>query len=72
MTRTETFNVQIAQETPLVVEAVCPMCGFAGHFTFEDRAPRVILCPCDDGGCDRYYFAKVTLKAVVTTATIND
>ena len=72
MTRTETFNVRVLPDAELVVEAVCPMCGFAGHFTFEDRPPRVILCPCDYGGCDRYYVAKVTLKAVVTNATIND
>jgi len=44
----------------------CPYCGFINTvaMSVSERwpRPRVVLCDCDEGGCDSYFVAKISIE----------
>lgn len=59
----------------------CPMCGYVNklshtsqkeYYHIESGKPFVMCCDSEEGGCDRYFVAEVTLSASVETHTYND
>ena len=56
------------------VQIKCPYCGHEGFYSIKERyGPFVVLCDSEEGpGCDRYFVAKVSFTANVTTMSIVD
>ena len=48
------------------VPVACPYCGFVNSAAVSATEwfprPRVVLCDCDEGGCDSYFVAKIRVS----------
>jgi hypothetical protein len=61
------------------VSVKCPMCGFENKldkmaqdwYRIKDGDPFVMTCDSENGGCDRFFVARVTLSHNVTTALVD-
>ena len=49
------------------VRVCCPYCSVKNNVKVDplDTGPTIILCDIDEGGCDRYFAAKIVVRRVV-------
>lgn len=62
------------------VSIKCPMCGTINKLkprlieaeNIRNGIPFIFLCDNENGGCDRWFVAKITLQPTVKTATYTE
>lgn len=53
----------IGRDIEYRVTSECPYCGYSQEIRI-DRTREIVLCDIDEGGCDRFYVARIVSKEV--------
>jgi hypothetical protein len=52
------------------IEVTCPYCGFKQVRNLSSEPVQLIICDSDEGGCDKTFVARVSIRAVAVSAKI--